>query len=92
MTEVMYETVDRQTRELESIIENARTTNKTVANISNRLQDMRQRLLGMDESREPEPDIKEVAGSEISDLKNTLRRIDSGLDSIEKFVTNLETV
>ena len=92
MTEAETCTADRQTRELESIIESARTTNKTVANISNRLQDMRQRLLGMDESREPESDIKEVANSEISDLRDTLRRIDNGLDEIEKFVTNLETV
>ena len=85
-------TAERQVRDLEGIIEGARVTAERVAGIANRLRDMRRRLLGMDESKGEEPTVNEVVGSEISDLRLTLRGIDVSLNDIEEYVGNLENV
>jgi len=83
---------DRQLRDLESIIEGARTIADRVGGIANRLRDMRRRLLGMDDCPDDGPKVKEVVGSELSDLRQTLRGIDISLESIEEHVGNLESI
>ena len=83
---------ERQMRDLESIINGAKTTADRVSGIANRLRDMRSRLLGIDENEVKESNVNEVVGSEISDLRITLRSIDTTLDSIEEYVSSLENV
>ena len=92
MAEVKACTADRPMRELESIIEGARTTADRTSGIANRLRDMRRRLLGMDEAQTDDPSLKEAVSSELHDLRDTLARTDLYLDEIDQYVSNLESI
>lgn len=87
--------VDRPQRDIEGLIEHARTIDGRLNDVATRLQDMRRRLLGADEGKGisgKDSPVKEAVCSELHDLRLTLNRIGETVERVSSYVAHLESV
>jgi len=82
----------RETREIESIIEVARSLVARSESVASRLHDMRRRLIGLDEKETDQPSTLKEVVSEIMDLRQTLDQVTSNLFRSENYIGDLERV